>query len=134
MAVWAILGLLAVYFAGARLVGRFAAAWAAALLAVSLVRRGSRGTRTPRSSCRRWSSPARWPRARAHVDDDGFFAPVAGVLLGLLLFLRFDAVIVYAALGVATVLDARPATAGRAGRSCGRFGALVCLASALPRS
>ena len=31
--------------------------------------------------------------ARAHVDDDRFFAPVAGLLLGLLLFLRFDAVV-----------------------------------------
>ena len=31
--------------------------------------------------------------ARAHVDGDPFFAPVAGALLGLLLFLRFDAVV-----------------------------------------
>ena len=31
--------------------------------------------------------------ARAHVDGDPFFAPVAGALLGLLLFLRFDAVL-----------------------------------------
>jgi hypothetical protein len=31
--------------------------------------------------------------ARAHVDRDRFFAPVAAVLLGLLLFLRFDAVL-----------------------------------------
>ena len=30
--------------------------------------------------------------ARAHVDEDPFFAPVAGALLALLLFLRFDAV------------------------------------------
>ena len=37
--------------------------------------------------------------ARAHVDDDGFFAPVAGFLLGLLLFLRYDSL-----LGVAGVL------------------------------
>ena len=31
--------------------------------------------------------------ARAHVDGDRFFAPVAAGLLGLLLFLRFDAVL-----------------------------------------
>ena len=37
--------------------------------------------------------------ARAHVDGDRFFAPVAATLLGLLLFLRFDAV-----LGIAGVL------------------------------
>ena len=48
--------------------------------------------------------------ARAHVDGDGFFAPVAGTLLGLLLFLRFDAV-----LGIAAVLAAL--ALGRARRS-----------------
>ena len=48
--------------------------------------------------------------ARAHLDDDAFFAPVAGVLLGLLLFLRFDAV-----LGIAGVVGglALTALAGR---------------------
>ena len=34
--------------------------------------------------------------ARAHVDGDRFFAPVAAGLLGLLLFLRFDAVLAIA--------------------------------------
>ena len=42
--------------------------------------------------------------ARAHVDGDLFFAPIAGTLLGLLLFLRFDAVLVIAALGATMVL------------------------------
>ena len=37
LGVWAILGLLAVYFAGARLVGRLAAAAAAALLALNVI-------------------------------------------------------------------------------------------------
>jgi hypothetical protein len=41
--------------------------------------------------------------ARAHIDVDTFFASVAGVLLGLLLFLRFDAVLAYAALAMALV-------------------------------
>ena len=31
--------------------------------------------------------------ARAHQDDDAFFAPVAGLLLGLLPFARFDGVL-----------------------------------------
>ena len=34
--------------------------------------------------------------ARAHVDGDRFFAPVAATLLGLLLFLRFDALLAIA--------------------------------------
>ena len=104
VAVWAVLGLLAVYFAGARLVGRFAAGWAAALLAVSLVQTwfGRYPNAEVVMQALVFAGALAW--ARAHVDDDGFFAPVAGVLLGLLLFLRFDAVIIYAALGVATVL------------------------------
>ena len=35
--------------------------------------------------------------ARSHSEGDRFFAPVAGVLVGLLLLLRFDAVLVMAA-------------------------------------
>jgi hypothetical protein len=42
--------------------------------------------------------------ARAHVDGDAFFAPVAGALLGLLLFLRIDAAL--AAAGVLAGLAA----------------------------
>ena len=49
--------------------------------------------------------------ARAHVDDDRFFAPVAGLLLGLLLFLRFDAV-----LGIAGVVGGLALTALAGGR------------------
>ncbi len=64
-------------------------------------RSGSRATRTPKSSCRRCCFAALLGDARAHVDGDAFFAPVAGSLLGLLLFLRFDAV-----LGVAAVMAA----------------------------
>jgi uncharacterized membrane protein len=96
---WAILGLLAVYFTGARAFGRITAAAAAGLLALNVIEV--------------WF--ARYPNAevvlqallfaailacdRAHVDDDDFFAPIAGGLLGMLLFLRFDAV-----LGIAGVL------------------------------
>ena len=50
--------------------------------------------------------------ARAHIDGDPFFAPVAGGLLGLLLFLRFDVVlgILGVAVGLALgVLDGRRA-------------------------
>ena len=50
--------------------------------------------------------------ARAHVDGDRFFAPVAGLLLGLLLFLRFDAV-----LGIAGVLGGLALVGRRPGAS-----------------
>ena len=44
--------------------------------------------------------------ARSHVDQDPFFEPVAGVLLGLLLFARIDAILAVAAV-VATALMLR---------------------------
>ena len=71
--------------------------------------------------------------ARAHVDGDRFFAPVAGRLLGLLLFLRFDAVLAIAgvAAGLALVGVQRPAAAsvvpGRLRRVWRRWPALYLL-------
>ncbi|HEY2433696.1 MAG TPA: glycosyltransferase family 39 protein [Vicinamibacterales bacterium] len=101
---WAVLGVLAVYFLGARLLGRPAALAAAGLLSVNTVQI--------------WF--ARYPNAdmvmqallfatllacaRGQVDDDPFFPPVAGALLGLQLFLRFDAVIAVAAIVAALAL------------------------------
>jgi cell division protein FtsW (lipid II flippase) len=51
--------------------------------------------------------------ARAHQDDDRFFAPVAGVLASLLAFLRYDSLMVIVGLAAAMVLvwlvrDKRP--------------------------
>jgi hypothetical protein len=66
--------------------------------------------------------------ARSDVDDDGFFAPVAGTLLGLLLFLRFDAV-----LGIAAVLCAL-ALMVLAGGTRLRAGFLVPLAAGIALS
>ena len=42
--------------------------------------------------------------ARAQVDGDAFFAPVAGALLGLLLFLRIDSLIAIASVGAGLTL------------------------------
>lgn len=97
--VWAILGVLAVYFAGARLLGRPAAAAAAGLLALHVIQLW--WARYPNADMvmQALLFAALLANARAHVDGDRFFAPVAAVLLGLLLFLRFDAV-----LGIAGVL------------------------------
>jgi hypothetical protein len=94
---WAILGLLAVYFAGARLFGRIVGAAAAALLAVTLVQMWF--ARYPNSEVvmQALLFAALLAAARAHVDRDEFFGPVAGALLGLLLFLRMDAALAIAA-------------------------------------
>ena len=79
--VWAILGLLAVYFAGARLCGRAGAFAAAVLLALNVVRVWF--ARYPNAEIAMQALRLRGAarvRARAHQDDDRFFAPVAGAL------------------------------------------------------
>ena len=90
----AVFGVLALYFLGRE------ADWQAC-------RRGRRGSAdapsgagvacagfpTRKSSRRACSSRACWRWARAHQDDDAFFAPVAGLLFGLLPFARFDGVL-----------------------------------------
>ena len=90
---WGLLGVLSVYFFGARLFGRPAAAAAAALLVINVVQVWF--ARYPNADIvmQALLFAALLANARAHVDDDGFFAPVAGALLGLLLFLRIDAVV-----------------------------------------
>ena len=94
---WGIFGLLSVYFAGARLLGRPAAAAAATLLALNVVQVWF--SRYPNADIVMQAIlfAALLANARAHVDNDPFFAPVAGTLLALLLFLRFDAVVAVAA-------------------------------------
>ena len=90
---WGLLGVLSVYFFGARLFGRPAAAAAATLLLINVVQVWF--ARYPNADIvmQALLFAALLANARAHVDDDGFFAPVAGALLGLLLFLRIDAVV-----------------------------------------
>lgn len=96
--VWAILGLLAVYFAGTRLLGRTVATAGSALLAINVVQVWF--ARYPNSEVvmQALLFGALLASARATVDDDGFFAPVAGLLVGLMLFLRYDAVLAVAGL------------------------------------
>ena len=98
---WAILGVLAVYFAGRRLAGAPAAWAAAALLTLNVVQVWFARYPNAEMVMQALLFAALLAHARAHVDGDRFFAPVAGALLGLLLFLRFDAV-----LGIAGVLAA----------------------------
>jgi len=99
--VWAILGVLAVFFAGRRLAGAPAAWAAAALLTLNVVQVWFARYPNAEMVMQALLFAALLAHARAHVDGDRFFAPVAGMLLGLLLFLRFDAV-----LGIVAVLAA----------------------------
>lgn len=98
--VCAVFGVLALYFLGARLIGPPAGAAAAALLAIHVVQLWH--ARIPNSEV--LGQPlllaGLLASARAHHDDDAFFAPVAGVLLGLLPFARFDGVLAIALAGV----------------------------------
>ena len=108
----AVMGVLALYFLGRE------ADWQArrrraprACWPSTWSRSGTRGFRTPRSSRRYCCSAGFWRwRERTH-DDDVFFAPVAGVLLGLLPFARFDGVLAVLLAGVG--LAAHWLTGGR---------------------
>src|SRR5262245_34228694 len=91
--VWAILGLLAVYFAAARLAGRAVAAAAAGLLSLHVITVWFAKYPNAEVVMQALLFAALLANARAHVDGDRFFAPVAAGLLGLLLFLRFDVVL-----------------------------------------
>jgi len=108
---WGVLGVLAVYFLGARLFGRPAAATAAALLALHVIQVWFARYPNAEMAMQALLFAALLANARAHVDGDGFFAPVAGLLLGLLLFLRVDVLIplagVLTALALAAVTRAR---------------------------
>lgn len=101
---WAILGLLAVYFAGARLFGRPAAAAGAGLVAINLIQVWFGRYPNAEMVMQTLLFAALLAWSRAQVDDDGFFAPVAGTLLALLLFLRFDTVLAFAGILVALAL------------------------------
>ena len=109
--VWAVLGVLAVYFFGVRLFGRTAAAAAAGLLALNVVTVWFARYPNAEVVMQTVLFATLLALARAHVDEDRFFAPVAGLLTGLLLFLRFDAVLVVA--GVLAGLAAAAVTGVR---------------------
>lgn len=95
--VWALLGVLAVYFCAAHLFGRRAAALGAGLLALHVVQVWFARYPNAEVAMQALAFAALLASARAHADGLRFFAPVAGALLGLMLFLRVDAVFVIAA-------------------------------------
>ena len=108
---WAVLGVLAVYFAGARFVGRAAAGAAAGLMALNVIQVWFARYPNAEVVMQALLFATLLASARAHIDGDTFFAPIAGLLLGLLLFLRFDAV-----LGVAGVMAGLALTVVTGGR------------------
>src|SRR5690606_36541852 len=81
--VFAVLGLLAVYFAGARLFGRHVAFAASVLLALHLVQVWYAKYPNTELVMQTLLFAALLATARAHVDGIRFFAPVAGWLFGL---------------------------------------------------
>ena len=98
---WAVLGVVAVYLVGARLIGRPAAFAAGVLLSLNLAEVFFGGYPNTEVVMQALLFAAILACARAHQDGDAFFAPVAGVLAALLIFLRQDAPLAVGALGVA---------------------------------
>ncbi|HOG27736.1 MAG TPA: hypothetical protein PLN93_01665 [Vicinamibacterales bacterium] len=91
---WAILGLLAVYFAGARFAGRAPAFIGTLLLAINVAEVWY--AKYPNSELMQQALlfAALLALARAAQDGDRFFAPVAAALLGTLLFVRLDTLVI----------------------------------------
>lgn len=101
---WAILGVLAVYFAGRRLIGPLPAAAAAGLVCVHIIQTWY--ARYPNSEIvtQVLLLAALLAHAYAHEDDDRFFGPVAASALGLALFTRFPEVLAVGAAVAASLL------------------------------
>jgi len=105
--VWAMLGLLAVYFTGAHLFGRLAAAAATGLLAIHVVEVWFARYPTSEVVMQTLLFAAVLALTYALQARQVFFAAVAGLLAGGLLFLRYDAVLAVGALaGAATIAAA----------------------------
>ena len=106
---WAVLGVLAVYFAGAFVLGRRAAFAGAALLAVHVAQVWFARYFCAEMIVQPLVFAGVLAHARAHVEGDRFFAPVAALLLGLTVFAHILGVVIVGAACLATF-------AGRADR------------------
>jgi len=96
---WGLLGVLAVYFASARLVSRLPAFAGATLLAINVAEVWF--ARYPNSELMQQALlfAGMLALVRAVGDEDALFGAVAGVLLGVLLFARIDTVLLLIAIG-----------------------------------
>ena len=106
--VWAILGVLAVYFAGAWLLGRPTAAVAAGVLSLHVAQVWFGRYPNAELPMQALLFAGLLAYARMETDDGGrrFFAMVAAGLLGLLIFLRVDAALVLACVAASVALNA----------------------------
>ena len=98
---WAVLGVLAVYFAGAFVLGRRAAFAGTALLAVHVAQVWFARYFCAEMILQPLVFAGVLACARAHADGGRFFAPVAGVLLGLAPFVHLTGIVALAAAGAA---------------------------------
>lgn len=112
-AAWAILGIAAVYFLFARLLGPATACAGAVLLAVNVAEVWF--ARYPNSEVMQQAllAAALLALARAYRDGDPFFDSVAAGLLGAMLFVRIDTVLVLGMIGAGFVLLATDGTRPR---------------------
>ena len=103
--VWAILGLLAVYFAGSQYFGRAAAAAAAGLLGVHIAQVWFARVPNAEMPMQAMIFAALLAYARAESSGSRFFGVAAASLIGAMLFLRLDAVIVIITIVGSLLLD-----------------------------
>jgi hypothetical protein len=100
---WALLGVLAVYFAGVWLVGRAAGFAGALLLTVHVSQVWFASQPSAELILQTLVFAGLLAYARAHVDEDRFFAPVSGVMLGLGIFAHLAGAFVAVAVVGATL-------------------------------
>jgi hypothetical protein len=101
---WTLLGLVAVYVCGARLLGRTVAAAGTLLLMLNVIETWFSGYPNAEVVAQTLLFAAMLAWSRAQVDGLPFFGPVAASLLGMLLFLRVDMAIAVAAFVAAAAL------------------------------
>ncbi len=101
---WGLVGLLGVYFVGARLFGRWTGFAAAALLGLHVTQVWF--ARYPNSDIVLQAGlfVSLLAFARAHQDDDAFFGPVAAWVIGLQLFSRIEAALPVVIMGGTVML------------------------------
>ena len=90
VSLWAVLGVLAVYFFGSRLVGRLPATFAAGVMVLNVIETWFGRYPNAEVAMQALLFAALLALARSQQDGDRFFSWIAGILLVLLLFLRLD--------------------------------------------
>ena len=104
VSLWAVLGVLAVYFFGSRLIGRLPATFAAGVMVLNVIEVWYGRYPNTEVAMQALLFAGLLALARGHQDGDRFFGWVAGALLVLLMFLRLDAALAIVLLAVAFAL------------------------------